>query len=307
MSALPGNFLEQDARFLQIFHYTLVASVALLVYDYLLTLREEVRFMWMRRMTFGKMLFFLNRYLPFATGFFSIYSYTLTLHTGFTACRNYHIAASALAYFSFVVSLAVLFTRTYAVWGASKVINNSLIAIFVCFVGTTSYGLSVYVRGATPVQLSDLPFAAFHRGCVIFFANDLIWIDCVVLAVMETLAVGLLIAKSFMNRNHGHSQSNSRLLDVMVRDGVGYYVCNIAITTASVVVLRRSSPFLRDFMLITQGILENIMCTRLLLHVYVVHDAQMRGMSSTEGTLVELRALPKWNPHSSSKEHTISV
>ncbi|KLO05494.1 hypothetical protein SCHPADRAFT_724738 [Schizopora paradoxa] len=298
MSALPVNFLEQDARFLQIFHYTLVASVALLVYDYLLTLREEVRFMWLRRMTFGKILFFLNRYLPFAAGFISIYSYTLTLQTGFTTCRNYYIAASVLTYFSFVVCLAILFTRTYAVWGSSRVIQNTLIVIFVCFVGTTSYGFSLHVRGATPVQLSDLPFTTFRRGCVMYFANDIILIDCVVLAVMETFV--LLVSKSFINRSYGDSQSNVRLLDVMVRDGVGYFVCNIAITTANVVLLRRSSSFLRNFMLITQGILENILCTRLLLHVFVVHDAQMRRMLSTEGTLVELRALPKCPPHSSS-------
>jgi len=306
MSSLSGNFLEQDARFLQIFHFTLVSSVALLVYDYMLTLREEVRFMWSRRMTFGKLLFFLNRYLPFVTGFFSIYSYTLSLQTNDEVCRDYHITASALTYFSFLVALGVLFTRTYAVWGSQRVVHAILVTTYVVFVGVTAYVLSLYIRGATPVQLSELPIVAFHRGCVIFFANDLVWIDCVLLTVCETLAVGLLIGRSITNRNFSHSQSSGGILDVMVRDGVGYYVCNIAITTANVVVLRRSSPFLRDFLLITQGVMENILCSRLLLHVYVVHDVHARRPPSTlESGSIELRVLPKRRLHGPKNEITV--
>jgi len=291
MSSSANNFLAEDAKLLQIFHYTLVSTVALLIYDYMLTLNEEIRFMWSRRMTLGKVLFFLNRYLPFVTSFFALYAYILSLRTDIRTCREYHVVASCLAYVSFLVALAVQFMRAYAVWASVRAVHVVLVVTYVVFLGVASYVLFLYIRGATPVQLSELPLTTFHRGCVIFFANNLIWIDCVLLIVCETLAVSLLIGKSISNYRHSHPTSG--ILGVMVRDGVGYFVCNIAITTINVVVLRRTSAFLRDFLLITQGVLENILCNRLLLHIYVVREASMRRPSASESTSVELRALPK--------------
>ncbi|KAH7905915.1 hypothetical protein BJ138DRAFT_1130232 [Hygrophoropsis aurantiaca] len=46
-------------------HYLEIASLSLLIYDYLLTLREEIEFFWSGRWTLSRVLFFLNRYLPF--------------------------------------------------------------------------------------------------------------------------------------------------------------------------------------------------------------------------------------------------
>ncbi|KAF7326716.1 hypothetical protein MSAN_02499600 [Mycena sanguinolenta] len=39
------------------------AFVTVLVYDWLLTMRLEVEFIWRQKMSFGKLLYFINRYL----------------------------------------------------------------------------------------------------------------------------------------------------------------------------------------------------------------------------------------------------
>jgi len=41
-----------------------VAFILVLFYDYLLTFREEVEFIWKGAMGTGKLLFLLNRYIP---------------------------------------------------------------------------------------------------------------------------------------------------------------------------------------------------------------------------------------------------
>lgn len=45
----------------------------------------------------------------------------------------------------------------------------------------------------------------------------------------------------------------------------------------------------------TQGILENVLCGRLLLHVYVVHEAHARRPSTSEspGNSMELHVFPR--------------
>ncbi|EJC98291.1 uncharacterized protein FOMMEDRAFT_162057 [Fomitiporia mediterranea MF3/22] len=49
---------------LQSTRYLAVACFALLVYDYFLTLEQEIKLFWRAKLTITRVLFFLNRYLP---------------------------------------------------------------------------------------------------------------------------------------------------------------------------------------------------------------------------------------------------
>ncbi|TDL21755.1 hypothetical protein BD410DRAFT_289996 [Rickenella mellea] len=48
---------------------TLVFTGTLLVYDYMITFKREVKLVWMQKWTRGKAMFMLNRYLPFPDTF----------------------------------------------------------------------------------------------------------------------------------------------------------------------------------------------------------------------------------------------
>jgi len=71
----------------------------------------------------------------------------------------------------------------------------------------------------------------------------------------------------------------------MARDGIGYFFCAVAITTANLVVLRSATPNLRAFLYGTQGILQNILCSRLLLHIHAVIEYPDDGPSIWIGSL----------------------
>uniref|UniRef100_A0A8H8CFU3 DUF6533 domain-containing protein n=1 Tax=Psilocybe cubensis TaxID=181762 RepID=A0A8H8CFU3_PSICU len=57
----------------QLVQSTLVACGTLLVYDYICTLDQEIAYAWTASWSFGTVLFFLNRYLPFVDTFLSLH------------------------------------------------------------------------------------------------------------------------------------------------------------------------------------------------------------------------------------------
>jgi len=85
--------------------------------------------------------------------------------------------------------------------------------------------------------------------------------------------------KNLVNRN----EAKRDILLLMVQDGIGYFACTLAITTLSLVLLKRVTPELRDILLATQGAVQNILCSRLLLHVRSVRDSSLAG--SNEGRM----------------------
>jgi len=103
------------------------------------------------------------------------------------------------------------------------------------------------------------------------------------------VTLGVLLAKSIMHtRDLKRLQCNfprQSILTVMARDGIGYFFCAVAITTANLVVLRSATPNLRAFLYGTQGILQNILCSRLLLHIHAVIEYPDDGPSIWIGSL----------------------
>jgi len=164
-----------------------------------------------------------------------------------------------------------------------------LAIVYLIIVGGASYVQYRFMRGVTPLQPSQLSLIGIHRGCVFSFPNDLAWINRVIMVATETLATGLLVVSQRRLR------FTNGLLDVMVKDGVGYFLCSIALTITDLGVLRGTSEFVvPEVLLIAQAVLQGILCNRLLFHVHVVNEERTRPWScaSAPVILVELRQVP---------------
>ncbi|KLO09650.1 hypothetical protein SCHPADRAFT_943467 [Schizopora paradoxa] len=55
-------------------------------------------------------------------------------------------------------------------------------------------------------------------------------------------------------------------MTIIVRDGLGYFALNLSLALTNVIV------DLRDFLLSTHGILQNIFCSRLLFHIHAIGE-----------------------------------
>jgi len=224
--------------------------------------------MWNPRFTFARVLFFVGRYLPLAALCHAIFVFVATTHM--THCRVELLTNATLSYIEYLWAVLVLFTRSYAVWANVRIVPAILGFVCVSAFSGASYAFHRYLSGiSVPAYASEI----ISHGCAVTIGNNFIWVALIILIFCEIVAVGLLLARSF--RDHRQSGgSGSNLLAVMTKDGLGYFVCNLAITIANLIVLRRLSPTLRGFLLITQGALQNILCNRLLLHIHIVNESQ---------------------------------
>ncbi|KLO16444.1 hypothetical protein SCHPADRAFT_214317 [Schizopora paradoxa] len=82
-------------------------------------------------------------------------------------------------------------------------------------------------------------------------------------------------------QNNG--QKKVTLLYVVVQDGVAYFIFNVACSITSIFVLLRASDDLRDFLVTTQGCVQNVLCARLFFHIQTAHKSGWSS-STTLGT-----------------------
>ncbi|KLO11707.1 hypothetical protein SCHPADRAFT_998703 [Schizopora paradoxa] len=269
--------LITDFQDLQIYQYTIVATFALVSYEYFIKLDAEARYLWGRRFSLGAVLLAMCRYFPFANAL-QIFVYVSNSNLDPVQCLRGYRASSCIVYIEFILSVLVLFTRAYAVWGGAKKVLSILAFVYAGGVAGAAYSLFLFMRGV------NLPPFEIPSGCLFDVSNDDIWIALAILIFCEMLALGLLLIKSVQHaratKNLHNSGSSRSILTVMARDGLGYFACTLAITTSNLVVLGRVTPNLRDFLLVTQSAIQSVLCSRLLFHVHSVGEAPMASMGS---------------------------
>jgi len=234
--SLPATLqgIVRAANYENVFHYLLVSTISVLSTEYVLTLHDEIRFIWNSRFSLAKILYLLNRYIPPINVMYAIYLFIFTKKTGaevrdflfqFTPtfypisiqlCRKEFIVMGSVVYFQFAIASAVLCVRAYAVWKPVKPVLVLLVTLFIASVSTEGYVVGLYFAGATAFNLG-----AGVPGCLILLTNNKMWITLVVLVCSDAVALALLLIKSFT----AFRSSKSGLLTVMVRDGIGYFAC----------------------------------------------------------------------------------
>ncbi|KLO04597.1 hypothetical protein SCHPADRAFT_749964 [Schizopora paradoxa] len=254
------------------YQYAAVATIGVISYEYLITFEHELRYLWRRRATFGGTLLFLCRYLPF-TAAIQIYAFVTTTNFDISHCLAVARAGSSLVYIQCLLTIVVLFTRSYAIWGGGRRIFVMLFIIWVGIAAGSSYAIFRFINGFFPIPLHT------SRGCILIVGNNDVWIDLTISIFCETLSLGILLTKSvYYMRELGDiwgSGSRQSILQVMTEDGIVYFCFAIVITTTNLFIVRNVTANLRAFLLVMQGSLQTIMCSRLLFHTFVVAETSV--------------------------------
>lgn len=200
--------------------YMRVAAMSLAAYDWLITLRPEIR-LYQRHKTFSKavVLFVLIRYVSIAAivtsnvGFFG---------TGFSAkaCHHYHLVAPLLKMFATLISQVIISIRTYAIARKSKWVLYTLSVLFVLSCVPEILG-NVWQR--TAVQNSTFNCTSGNLP-----KYKVAWLHYLAAVVFDTVTMG--IATFFL-----YSPSRTTitgLARVMLGEGLMYF---IFLTIANVV------------------------------------------------------------------------
>ncbi|TDL25188.1 hypothetical protein BD410DRAFT_826505 [Rickenella mellea] len=279
MSVLPPNINVIDMKsfvHIRVVNCTTIAAVTILIWDYLITLPNEVALIWPSSWNISKFLFVLNRYLVFLDSTMFIY----VLMFGDDE-KLLQLSASSLGNVRSITennlsshnrtSTGILILRAYAVWGSQF---NRLYAVIFCIcLGTfagifwTSYK---YIDGIYSTGVPTLGM----KGCTLFFKNRLAWVDVALIAAVEFISTGLMIVKAIQHCRI----SRSSLMSTIYHDGLLYFAFILATTISNLMVMVFAPLEINELMVVVQRVLHSVLCSRVLLRIRGAYEAQNRHL-----------------------------
>ncbi|KAH7904661.1 hypothetical protein BJ138DRAFT_1130866 [Hygrophoropsis aurantiaca] len=257
-----------------------VAGLALLTYEYLITLGAEVHCMWGRKWNITRLAFTCTRYMTFIGAGLTVYAALVPRPS--TQCDSYGKASNAIHIISIVTAEGLLILRTYAFSHQSKPVLIFLIVFGIgCLVASVT--TTMFIR-LPPVPMSSVgelpqvcPFEA-SRSSALQYA----W-----LAIFELGLLSLTIFK----RLQFYRDSTTPLINALYRDGV-YYMVTIFATSLVNMLFTLFAPGAYNEVLDTlQLVLHSILASRILFNLREVDEVVHRHqLSTTEGLALQSMA-----------------
>ncbi|KAF9039375.1 hypothetical protein BJ165DRAFT_1497821 [Panaeolus papilionaceus] len=190
----------------------LTASATVLVLDYLLTLDEEINYMWMQPKGFGTLLFFLNRYSPFLDTLMALYTQMGVVSP--ERCKTLYQGITWLVATGLCMSELILLLRTFAMWNHKKAIFFILATM-----STLTWGPGIAITYLEIASFRFEPVPEGAVGCRLVSASKLIWVTFILLAFSETVICILTVMKGI---HHLRSSSQTWVKHVY-RHGLIFY------------------------------------------------------------------------------------
>ncbi|KAJ6614773.1 hypothetical protein B0H10DRAFT_2043999 [Mycena sp. CBHHK59/15] len=239
---------------LYISRYLILVPFTILLYDYVLTLDQEVARFWCKGLTWGSFFFYLNRYTSlFGTIPILVEFFLTTTDPSKKAVRfeSYH---QYFALLSQVMVAIMLIMRTYALYERKKIVLAFTILVTV---GAAAFALVMgAVHGVTHDTLSS-ELRAF--GCPSATPHDT-YVDSTAAAWSGLLIFDVMIFSLTLYKALTHHARRGDLLTVLIRDGVLMIVsnaCNIGTYT----------PLLSGSATSLTNVVSSVMISRLMLNL----------------------------------------
>ncbi|KAL0580691.1 hypothetical protein V5O48_001332 [Marasmius crinis-equi] len=238
------------------------SSIAILIFDYMLTFGKyvrEVRYVWFNApWNFGRVLYLLTRYLPFGGVFLTLFV-DVTRGTSLSTCKILTQLAVYATVVDIIIAEIILMMRVWVIWARSRYISYALAA--------TTIGLaSVSIVTISTVPVSQDTFGAdlnvTYGVCPPYFAGPnagaittcymVLEFDAVLLVLTLIKAIDLYREwwKLYLSRNEhcscdlneGHlTGGTSNMINVFFADGLSYNAMILACSAANIIVRYRTA------------------------------------------------------------------
>jgi len=248
------------AQHTQITNYFTVASLCVFIYDWIITLPLEIKYVWPAPLSWGKALFLLTRYLAIIDT-----SVIIPRQLG----NNLSTGDCQLLYqwstWSMVVGVAIadiiLAMRTWAIWSRSRPWGFAL-----AFAWVSVYGITIGTmgKGMTGLSFATPPDPAI-KGCFIDAAGDIgiLFIGFVVIMVFDLFTFTATAIKGIDHLRRG----DSALVSVLYRDGLLFSAVLCVISVLNIIVLEHLSSDLFDVLVVLFRSVHAILACRIMLHI----------------------------------------
>ncbi|KAJ7784002.1 hypothetical protein DFH07DRAFT_789842 [Mycena maculata] len=248
-------------------------SATLILFEYSLTLFDELRFVWSQRRSASTFLFFVARYAGLASAIVTL------VQTPTTYMLLAHLSA-ALRIVIIVAAEAILTLRTWAIWEKKKRI---LFILGVAGLAALGGNLSVVFRG-----LNDTGVENAGPDCTAILNSQpasAVMIPYVVVIAYEILTMLLSATRILRWRNQIAPSARTALLDTLWRDGLLHFSWMIVLGIVNVLIIFHGSSAVHTGGSQLQTSIHSVIASRIILHLAMLprsrDDAQTDAPAST--------------------------
>ncbi|KAG2358415.1 hypothetical protein BDR07DRAFT_1611950 [Suillus spraguei] len=256
---------------LQLAKCTNVAALAILVYDYFITLNSEVQWIWGRKWGIIRIAFTISRYAPIAGALMTSYSAFKTW--GMQDCTAFNDATNGMHFLGFIASEGLLICRVYAFSGKQKA----------CLISLLSFGSVILVAS---VILSAAPIHLNISGPVpppcMFEGSRRSALPYALLTFFEIVLMSVTV---FLRYRH-YLGSHTALVEIIYRDGLLYIFCIMMMSTGNVIVTAVLPLSYHELLNIPQMVTHSVLASRILFNLQANRETYQLTNS------IELLSLP---------------
>ncbi|KAJ6564973.1 hypothetical protein DFH09DRAFT_286258 [Mycena vulgaris] len=240
-----------------------VAALAMVIWDYLITLEDERELFWKRKWTFATFLFLWSRYLGI---FLIIFGVSVAVSPNLTDSVSYlWLRVESWVGMSTLCSIQVILQlRIYALYDGSPKVTALIISVFfmevICAVamfGFTSANIRVVAEA-----MGDMV------RCKVTAVPSWLWLFWVAVTSFELLLCVLALYKGYQRiRISGLFKSQQVLQDILLRDSVLFYVAIQGVYIFNLVFWIQDPKDSLDVLTGMAVAVPCVMCGRLMINV----------------------------------------
>ncbi|KAG2364681.1 hypothetical protein BDR07DRAFT_771309 [Suillus spraguei] len=208
------------------------AGHTLLVYDYILTFRDEFVYIWNAPWTTVKVFFLLNRYGNLiGQTVIRLEEAGLLAHDSQKFCQCFAVFTTCFMFVSIESIHILVLVRAWAIWGTQKRVKNILAWSYVGYVAT------LLVSSAYSVHAGNIQYLFLDviQVCVTTMPDDL-WLVYFGSLILDTVLFVLTMRSLRIHSGEFQHLYPSNLLHVLFRDATIFFIASMfsnALTIAS--------------------------------------------------------------------------
>ncbi|ESK97700.1 hypothetical protein Moror_17407 [Moniliophthora roreri MCA 2997] len=210
-----------------VFGHETAAVAALVAYDYIITLPDEIELVWSARWNLTKVLYLLQRYMPFVDTVALVLHNDFTPGLGYQQCRNTYDISGWMFVIGIALSEVLLTLRLWAVWHKDYRLTIGLPIFFAVCWGIIFTVMAIWLPSMT-FGPQPLP----HLGCYVSGGSSILFIAWVLVMLYDGGTMSLMVISGIASYRSGVHRG---LVKTIHRDGVFYYIVLFCFALANVV------------------------------------------------------------------------
>ncbi|KIJ21038.1 hypothetical protein PAXINDRAFT_95988, partial [Paxillus involutus ATCC 200175] len=218
--SVPQSFLQD----LWIRKSVGLAGFSCLVYDYILTFDEEVKFIWKAPWSITKVTFFVNRYGNLlGQTFIQVVETGWIVHDSQDLCQRFNLFISIFMTLGAESIHILVLLRAWAIWGCQRRVATILISAYCVYLLLILTIVAISTKSQSFYQFQYLNLI----GICVEVIPPYIWLLCGASLLLDTSVFWLTMRSLRRHSQECQHLYPSGLVHLLVRDAVTFYVVSI--------------------------------------------------------------------------------